>query len=177
MKYILTIYLSAISYILLAQSGELNCSKNSYFEFVGNASIVKYPVSAVDTGRNIVFRLSKEYDCTSDIFDDEILVRAVWEIPENTSSYNIHISAKDSSNIPFIYLLREGPNIREFLISAEGYINCKLIGDIWKIEADLNIAVYNSSTKITSKKKLNFQESFSKWKGGSGKRKFGSFKI
>ena len=144
---------------------------------MSNASLSKTGILAVDTGSNIIFRLSREYDCTPAIFDDEILLRVAWEIPGNTTACKLQISDKDSMNLPLIYIVRQSPDVYENQTSAEGYINCTLIGKEWQVEGELNLTVYNSFTKSISNKKFNFKETFSEWKKKRGKNKFTFFRI
>ncbi|MGG9964389.1 hypothetical protein [Ferruginibacter sp. SUN106] len=113
MKYIIIICLIAFSHTVFGQSDEFKCLKKSGYEFVSNASLSKTGTLAVDTGSNIIFRLSREYDCTPAIFDDEILLRVAWEIPGNTTACKLQISDKDSMNLPLIYIVRRGPDVYE----------------------------------------------------------------
>ncbi|MGG9970722.1 hypothetical protein ACQ33O_02915 [Ferruginibacter sp. SUN002] len=156
---------------LLGQSEQYNCLNTAEYQFFNKAAISQSNRETIDTGRNIVFLIRKLYDCTANIYDDQISITANWKIPEGVTNYSFKVSKSDSIDIPFFYIVRQGWNIIEIGKFAEGNIECRLIENKWQVEGDLSIRVYNLDTKDETTKRFTFSETFVRKKLPRTKRK------
>ena len=112
---------------------------------------------ALEPGPWIVFKYEYQYDDEENIADDELTEILYFQIPAESSSYQIDLRTYVMQTVYFNRLCYCGKTGFEF--PNEAIINCEKINDdTWHVTADLSIDYYETGQPI----QLNFEADFTK---------------